>query len=466
MKKNFFYEIKDKRVISRKCSNKVIKKRIKYENLYIHDFCNDKNIIINSFKNKVLIVPKILLNDRDYISADLFEHLETPVKDNKEIFENIVKNDTREASNYITFIIAITYTCNLHCSYCYQQNDKNLDKKLISKENLEKILDIIMLFKQENPQKIIEIGLFGGEPLLPQNSDIINKVLSFCVENKIKIHITTNGVYLRYFFKTLVIHRNLISSINTTIDSVKENYITRCSDKQNLAKETGSSMLEAIKLLLQYKVPVNVATNIDSHNVLFIKNIHDYFVENGFFDYSNFRWDIGRVDDRLYETNYSKIISETEILSELLILKDSKYNFHAAFMRSIQVLSKKIGLDFNVSEQRGVYNYCWASSAVDEVFYIDSDLDVFRCTCTVGRKRFSLFKFSLENLNKFKLHNRTYLDYNDCIKCKIGGFCSGGCKLSFDVDKEKQCEYEKRNFDSFIENIFIPHVKKLGKGYF
>lgn len=70
MKKNFFYEIKDKRVISRKCSNKVIKKRIKYENLYIHDFCNDKNIIINSFKNKVLIVPKILLNDRDYISAD------------------------------------------------------------------------------------------------------------------------------------------------------------------------------------------------------------------------------------------------------------------------------------------------------------------------------------------------------------------------------------------------------------
>ena len=225
-------------------------------------------------------------------------------------------------------------------------------------------------------------------------------------------------------------------------------------------------MLEAIKLLLQYKVPVNVATNIDSHNVLFIKNIHDYFVENGFFDYSNFRWDIGRVDDRLYETNYSKIISETEILSELLILKDSKYNFHAAFMRSIQVLSKKIGLDFNVSEQRRVYNYCWASSAVDEVFYIDSDLDVFRCTCTVGRKRFSLFKFSLENLNKFKLHNRTYLDYNDCINCKIGGFCSGGCKLSFDVDKEKQCEYEKRNFDSFIENIFIPNVKKLGKGYF
>ena len=50
------------------------------------------------------------------------------------------ETDSNKSSEEVTFILTITYKCNMHCTYCYQQNDKTLEKKLISDETLDKIL--------------------------------------------------------------------------------------------------------------------------------------------------------------------------------------------------------------------------------------------------------------------------------------------------------------------------------------
>ena len=47
-------------------------------------------------------------------------------------------------------------TCNLHCEYCYQDNQNNR----ISKEVLDKIAFLIKDLDE------IDINLFGGEPTL------------------------------------------------------------------------------------------------------------------------------------------------------------------------------------------------------------------------------------------------------------------------------------------------------------
>lgn len=78
-----------------------------------------------------------------------------------------------------------------------------LDKKLISDENLLKIFDLIERYKNEHPEKIIELELFGGEPLLISNEAVIDKVLCFCKKNALRVHITTNGSFLDYFFKEI-----------------------------------------------------------------------------------------------------------------------------------------------------------------------------------------------------------------------------------------------------------------------
>ncbi|WP_232524248.1 SPASM domain-containing protein [Streptococcus equinus] len=80
-----------------------------------------------------------------------------------------------------------------------------------------------------------------------------------------------------------------------------------------------------------------------------------------------------------------------------------------------------------------MYNYCWNVSTYDS-FFIDNELNLFRCTVTVGRPQYILGNLRTIDLMSYQNETKTFLDYKDCQICEIGGLCSGGCKLSADVD--------------------------------
>lgn len=86
-------------------------------------------------------------------------------------------------------------------------------------------------------------------------------------------------------------------------------------------------------------------------------------------------------------------------------------------------------------------------------------LKTYRCTCTVGRSRYSLFDFSYENLTNYRPVAVTCNSYAECKDCKIGGFCGGGCQLSHQIDFKKCCTYEEEVFSHFMKTLFIPYIK-------
>ena len=165
----------------------------------------------------------------------------------------------------------------MHCTYCYQQNDKTLEKKLISDETLDKILSIIAQYMEANPNKTVRLGLFGGEPLLIENEKVIDKILQFCKEHKTTVHITTNGSFLSYYLKKFIINRRFISGIYPTIDSMALNYMTRydLDPSRNNTNET-FKLLCCIKTLLHYGIHVDLGTNIDRHKPVFNMDITKY----------------------------------------------------------------------------------------------------------------------------------------------------------------------------------------------
>ncbi|WP_307770177.1 SPASM domain-containing protein [Streptococcus sp. 45] len=113
-----------------------------------------------------------------------------------------------------------------------------------------------------------------------------------------------------------------------------------------------------------------------------------------------------------------------------------------------------------------MYNYCWNVSPYDRFFYIDNELSLFRCTVTVGRPQYILGNLRTIDLMSYQNETKTFLDYKDCQICEIGGLCSGGCKLSADVDFYKQCQWEKQEFEKFVNQILIPELKeKVGVTY-
>ena len=132
-----FYELKNGTLVETKDAQGNFDLTQVLGNKYLEDVDSEKCVIVDTYSNRCFL-----------ISKDLLHH---------------------GVSEEVTFILTITYKCNMHCTYCYQQNDKTLEKKLISDETLDKILSIIAQYMEANPNKTVRLGLFGGEPLLIEN---------------------------------------------------------------------------------------------------------------------------------------------------------------------------------------------------------------------------------------------------------------------------------------------------------
>jgi uncharacterized protein len=428
--------------------------------LLIEYITNQYICITNTFQNKSFLIKKHNWHNIGMYPAGLKDYVGYP----KEPLTDI--ECTEEAISLYgktaTFIIALSYRCNLNCKYCYQQCNESLDKSSISSDNLSYILNTISQFHRLHPDKLINIGLFGGEPLLPENYNNIIKIFDYCVENQFSVSITTNGVNLPYYLKDLVIYSGLNIMVGTTIDSITENEITRFSAGET-EDSSGLSLLKSVLTLINNGVKVAVEMNIDKHNIDEIGTMINFYKENGFLDNPLFNLGIGLVDDRRYETGYADTVSETDLLEKLAECEPLHESIYYAFVKAPLNLCKKLYPDFRQSEMKYVSNYCWAAAPLDYVFYIDAALDVFRCSFSVGRKECSLFKFSLEELENYKLPNHTYLERERCQKCNIGGSCSGGCRLSADVDFDRMCTEEKAEFNSFLSKIYYPKIKSMVK---
>lgn len=368
--------------------------------------------------------------------------------------------DVSSLQKQLDFLVGMQDTLNLlHVK-------KDLDPSLIDEagQNCLNILKIALLDKKSvnmeaNPNKTVRLGLFGGEPLLIENEKVIDKILQFCKEHKTTVHITTNGSFLSYYLKKFIINRRFISGIYPTIDSMALNYMTRydLDPSRNNTNET-FKLLCCIKTLLHYGIHVDLGTNIDRHNHKEIWNTLDDLKKLQLLQDKNFAWTIGRVDDRLYETNFPDIMMESEILAELQS-KPLPDNVHAAFLKTCYNFADKMGLKLNLREHKQTHSYCWSTSSSSNVFYVDMNLKTYRCTCTVGRSRYSLFDFSYENLTNYRPVAVTCNSYAECKDCKIGGFCGGGCQLSHQIDFKKCCTYEEEVFSHFMKTLFIPYIK-------
>ncbi len=93
------------------------------------------------------------------------------------------------------------------------------------------------------------------------------------------------------------------------------------------------------------------------------------------------------------------------------------------------------------------------------MIYIDADLKTYRCTYTVGNKNFSTG--TLENQDKLSgWYKHMLLNLPECLACPLGGYCSGGCRISSVINPKLRCQEEKASFDFFVKQVLIPWLKQ------
>lgn len=93
------------------------------------------------------------------------------------------------------FTLSLTHRCNLACRYCYSGNSCKPDMQLAT---AKQCIDTFLEFLPEG--KSLELGLFGGEPLL--RFDLIKEVVTYTHRRTrekfvpVRIGVTTNGTLI------------------------------------------------------------------------------------------------------------------------------------------------------------------------------------------------------------------------------------------------------------------------------
>lgn len=105
--------------------------------------------------------------------------------------------------------VEITNKCNLNCSFC---NNNKRDKKFMSVTEFERVIEKIKSYTN-----YIYLHV-KGEPLLHPE---IDKILSICDDNNIKVNITTNGTLLKQR-KEILNNHNCVRQLNISLHSENE----------------------------------------------------------------------------------------------------------------------------------------------------------------------------------------------------------------------------------------------------
>ena len=332
-------------------------------------------------------------------------------------------NRNKEKNIYILF----SYECNFNCTYCFEHDMK---EKETSNNNLNKIFRYVEKQLENNKVRLV---LYGGEPLLLQNYNKIEKVLSFAQKNNIKVKIITNGYLLDVFSKLLLKYKRNIDYLLITLDGDKDQHdLTRKKkNKEGTYKKIVENILMADKLKIKTKIRVNVGMENQKYIIDFLLHntickTHDvsiHFIEN----------------NRCLASNTSVIARKNRIIIDLYNICLNQKNLTLEYPPLKQI-------DLMVNEEDFVlplFDYCNSSN----IILFDNDGNMYNCTEACEDERFLM------------RNDETVYYTNDhiCKSCYLAPICGGGCRwkrYQSRIENDLSCQKEIINLiELFIKNF-------------
>jgi len=435
---------------------------------------NDELLIINLINGAadfihVDIYNKLLNSDYANIDAEILNKL----LDRRYLFKSehdflvfqskidglIQESELHTAPN---FLIVPTYACNLNCIYCYEQtyeidHKKSIDIQYVLDEQFKFIKNTFVALKASNKQlvsKDVLITLMGGEPLLAQNKEHIQLIMSKIRQDNYSFNIVTNGVDLHHYLDDLVSYE--VKDIQVTLDGSKDIH-----DKRRLFRFGQGSfdvILTNIGKALDKKIKVNIRVNVDKGNIHNLPELAttllSAFGHNDLLHpYIYLLQDGGCSGD-------TNVLSEKVGIEEILSLEEKfpqiklfYKKFHpSAFINSI----------FSDEMFQPSLRHCGASS---NQYILDYKGNIYKCWHGIGNSNYavaSLLDKSKTNSNLInQWENRNTKAIEKCSTCKYRYICGTGCPAAghkerehFDMEKPYCIEYKK------LIDTLIPYYLK------
>lgn len=390
----------------------------------------EERVVIEKWMGEEEIIPESDAEEQLYKLLEKRQYLlpeEEEAKIKKQIINGLKKRSRKKVSDSAWFVL--TYRCNFHCPYCYENTVKS--KKTMTVEMIDKVFAV--------NQELKHIGLFGGEPFLPENRKLIEYI--FRRAPKAEYCAVTNGFYLEEYMDLLQsVH---FSNMQVTLDGTEDTH--NAARFQVKGQPTYDKILSGIQKCLSANIPVTVRMNLSS------ENYEDLIREKAIIESTEWGKKAAFEIQPLFQCGKD----EENILYEKLLKQDRREESGAN-----QILTKMLPLSnflYSGARLRPILRACDPEGI--SRFY-DPCGDIYNCILAVGQVSKAVGTYFPE----FRLKEKSFLTRDitkikECQTCKNALFCGGGCPNGI-PDNQDLYSPNCYNFCNEAENM-IPAIFKL-----
>lgn len=364
------------------------------------------------------------LVERRYIMRNVEE--EKKYKESQ--IENLKKNYEKSKKDVKDIGLVLTYDCNFGCSYCFESNVNKDENTLMTEEMIDRIEDLF--------PNIEGILLYGGEPLLEKNMEIIKYIVEKYPNKKYRI--ITNGYNIDKYIN--ILNKIKIEWIQITLDGNRK---THDSFRYLNDNKTGTfrKLISNIDLAIETEIPIKIRMNVTNNNYQECLELRDKLKKK-------------------YQ-NKGKLIFE---LQPIFQLDDKSKSFLESVLYYVNdyadntINNSEINFQKSIMDGRPIklkFNNC---SAETSARLVDSKGDIYSCLVSVGNKNARIGKY-YPKFEYFKdsLINRNISTIESCKTCKFALLCGGGCGNSNENmvsnNYRRECGSFMRKFDQYIKGL-------------
>ncbi len=342
---------------------------------------------------------------------------------------------------YSAFTWVVTYNCNFRCPYCYESREEK-DSKLkivFTHEQVDKAYDAMDEIQPRKELRANQITLYGGEPLLAENKNIVSYIVKKGVEKGYRFDAITNGYELDSFLDLL--GEDKIFKLQITIDGPKD--VHNQMRKHFEDNETFDRIINNIKLALDKNIYVNVRVNTDGNNIKYLSKLKKYFEDKAFFSYDKFVVYSAVMIDNSSITSLEhkslRFLSTKHYMEEHKQYKTISFCQDYGLFNSIyNAISSKHPINLNSV-------FCAAQTSG---YVLDPLGNIYPCWETIGQKQYLLGTYSTNGIqwNESVINlwrEKTFFSKDECKYCKYFLLCRGGCPFNSinTENKNNQCSY-------------------------
>jgi len=341
----------------------------------------------------------------------------TPREEMQYAFENL-ESIRRIYRDHTLFILILTYQCNMRCSYCFQsrlfeRHNQWLDQTMTA----DQVDAAFAAIETLNPDTKMPIHLFGGEPLMYQNYDLVQYILEKGESLGKSFLVVTNGLEADKFLPLL--STSNIASLQVTLDGIQEIHDSR----KKKADGTGSfqEILSSIEQLAEAGLHVFVRVTFDHHTVRTLPAFMEVTTERGWHTHKTLSVYLSPVYHHT-EGGCFNFVCNLE-MGDLEFLAENEATKNA-FWQGLEPLKKKLGFKDLWFPQ---ISYCRHNPSQT---WFDPFGDIYLCTDSLGDSEHAVgtyYPALCFNEQYYAWKKRTIFDMKSCHYCKYAPICGGGC---------------------------------------